>query len=319
MAATREHRRPRYRIHVGANPHGAESGIPYWLPGRFSSLAAVPGMPGCSMAEVYYHTSVGGSGAILPAKFKSAEFLQTSTSAEHQFDHTGRSPAAQPDLHLRDAGAGWTTRHRHNRLVRAVATNIDGTLTALLGPLVITRSGSIEDSITSVGDLFPQATLKWNAGVHNFMTYMTGDIPVRLRSDAPRQSRHRSRRDRRRRRLHLLQSADRARIFGRCGIYLQFQEPRHELPERHRFPRRLGRLPVSLKAAFCRSRRIRLSADHQRLRTTPDPWWLPLARNRRGSANGLYVPGRRRHAGLSNLRDMASSTRPIALRDGIPG
>src|SRR5207247_9017431 len=29
-----------------------------------------------------------------------------------------------------------------------------------------------------VGDLYPQATLKWNAGVHNFMTYLTGDIPV---------------------------------------------------------------------------------------------------------------------------------------------
>jgi hypothetical protein len=40
------------------------------------------------------------------------------------------------------------------------------------------RTGSIGDSITSVGDLYPQATLKWNAGVHNFMTYMTGNIPV---------------------------------------------------------------------------------------------------------------------------------------------
>jgi hypothetical protein len=44
--------------------------------------------------------------------------------------------------------------------------------------LVITRTGSISDSLTSVGDLYPQATLKWNAGVHNFMTYLTGDIPV---------------------------------------------------------------------------------------------------------------------------------------------
>lgn len=38
--------------------------------------------------------------------------------------------------------------------------------------------GSIGDSITSFGDLYPMATLKWNAGVHNFMTYVTGDIPV---------------------------------------------------------------------------------------------------------------------------------------------
>jgi hypothetical protein len=55
------------------------------------------------------------------------------------------------------------------------SASIDGTLT---GPLGVTRTGSIGDSITSVGDLYPQATLKWNAGVHNFMTYATGDIPV---------------------------------------------------------------------------------------------------------------------------------------------
>ncbi len=286
---------------MSAPTRADESGVSYWLPGRFSSLAAVPGMPGCSMAEVYYHTSVGGSGAVAAAREIQIGRIPANVNVSLNANLT-----AQADLLLLNPTYTFATPVLGGQLAIGVtglfgrsAANIDGTLTALLGPLVITRSGSIGDSITSVGDLYPQATLKWNAGVHNFMTYMTGDIPVRLRSDAPRQSRHRSRRDRRRRRLHLLQSADRARIFGRCGIYLQFQEPRHELPERHRFPRRLGRLPVSLKAAFCRSRRIRLSADHRRLRTTPDPWWLPLARNRRGSANRLSVPGRRRHAGLS--------------------
>ena len=51
-------------------------------------------------------------------------------------------------------------------------------MTTVVGPIVGTRTGSISDSLTSVGDLYPQATLKWNAGVHNFMTYVTGDIPV---------------------------------------------------------------------------------------------------------------------------------------------
>jgi hypothetical protein len=27
-------------------------------------------------------------------------------------------------------------------------------------------------------DLSPMATLRWNAGVHNFMVYATGDIPT---------------------------------------------------------------------------------------------------------------------------------------------
>jgi hypothetical protein len=32
--------------------------------------------------------------------------------------------------------------------------------------------------VTGFGDLLPIATLRWNAGVHNYMTYITGDIPV---------------------------------------------------------------------------------------------------------------------------------------------
>jgi Putative MetA-pathway of phenol degradation len=37
---------------------------------------------------------------------------------------------------------------------------------------------SISDTVTGFGDLYPLASLKWNAGVNNFMTYVTGDIPV---------------------------------------------------------------------------------------------------------------------------------------------
>jgi hypothetical protein len=32
--------------------------------------------------------------------------------------------------------------------------------------------------VTGWGDLYPMASLKWNHGVHNFMVYGTGDIPV---------------------------------------------------------------------------------------------------------------------------------------------
>src|SRR5258708_20932265 len=45
-----------------------ESGTSYWLPGRFGSLAAVPQVPGWSMAEGYYHTTVGASGSVAAAR-----------------------------------------------------------------------------------------------------------------------------------------------------------------------------------------------------------------------------------------------------------
>ena len=38
------------------------------------------------------------------------------------------------------------------------------------------------DSVSGLGDLEPQTSLRWNFGVHNFMVYMTGDIPVGLYS-----------------------------------------------------------------------------------------------------------------------------------------
>jgi hypothetical protein len=157
-----------------------ETGVSYWLPGRFSSLAATPQVPGWSMAEVYYHTSVSAFGATAAAK-------------EIQI---GRFPAAvnvnlnlhlnaQADLVLLNPTYTFATPVLGGQLAIGVTgifgranTSIDGTLTAVLGPVVATRTGAISDSLTSVGDLYPQATLKWNAGVHNFMTYLTGDIPV---------------------------------------------------------------------------------------------------------------------------------------------
>jgi hypothetical protein len=58
------------------------------------------------------------------------------------------------------------------------AASIAGTLTASVGPLTTTRTGMLEDSLTSYGDLYPTATLKWNNGVNNYMVYVTGDAPV---------------------------------------------------------------------------------------------------------------------------------------------
>jgi hypothetical protein len=48
--------------------HADEGGVSYWLPGRFSSLAATPEVPGWSMAEVYYHTTVSAFGNVAAAR-----------------------------------------------------------------------------------------------------------------------------------------------------------------------------------------------------------------------------------------------------------
>ena len=86
----------------------------------------------------------------------------------------------QPELRLRDPGSrravetlGMAT------IVGWQSANLSGTVNVTAPPLPsFTRSDSINSSVTGFGDLYPQATLRWNNGVNNFMIYGTGDIPV---------------------------------------------------------------------------------------------------------------------------------------------
>jgi len=48
----------------------------------------------------------------------------------------------------------------------------------MTGPLGNTFGGFLQDALVSYGDLYPTFKLKWNSGVHNYMIYGAGDIPV---------------------------------------------------------------------------------------------------------------------------------------------
>jgi hypothetical protein len=236
-----------------------ESGVSFWLPGQVDGLPAVPAVPGWSMAEVYYHTTVSAFGAVAAAReIQIGRFSPTVNVSFNASFH------AQADLLFLNPTYTFATPVLGGQFAMGVtgifgrsAATIDGTLTTGIGAFAATRMGCIGDSVTSVGDLYPMMTLKWNSGVHNFVTYATGDIPVGA-YDPTRlaKHRHRSRRYRRRRRLHLLESGDWAHVLRCCGIYLQFQESRYAGSERYRFPFRLERGAISFEAGFCRPRRI---------------------------------------------------------------
>jgi len=59
-----------------------------------------------------------------------------------------------------------------------VDANLSGSLATPLGSVPSARSDLINGSVTGFGDLIPMVSLRWNAGVHNYMTYITGDVPV---------------------------------------------------------------------------------------------------------------------------------------------
>ena len=58
------------------------------------------------------------------------------------------------------------------------STSLDGTLSGTLGPIPFSRSFALQQNDIVFGDLIPIFTLRWNAGVNNYMTYLAGDIPV---------------------------------------------------------------------------------------------------------------------------------------------
>lgn len=153
------------------SPHRAaadEGGVSFWVPGIYGSLAAVPGEPGFSFATTNYFTSVsagkdvdfqlgGGVVAGLESQFDAQFFSETYVFATPVLG--GRASLAMTEL------------------VGKNDTSVFGTLT---GPFGRTISGERSDSATGFGDLYPVAAIRWNQGVNNFMTYLTGDIPVGL-------------------------------------------------------------------------------------------------------------------------------------------
>ncbi len=157
-----------------------ENGISFWLPGQFGSLAAVPMTPGWSLGTVYYHTSVGGSGGIAASREITTGRLPATVNV-----NLNASLNAQADILILAPSYTFGTPVFGGQLAVGLtgtfarsAVGIDGTLTTNVGPFGTTRAGSLSDTLVSVGDLYPVVSLKWHDGVHNWMTYATGDIPV---------------------------------------------------------------------------------------------------------------------------------------------
>ena len=163
-----------------------EGGVSFWIPGFYGSLAATPQVPGWSFADIYYHTSVSAGGDVVFAREVPIGHLNVNFTGnvnahlDADVDMNVAIPQyvfATPVLGGQ-AAAGLLIPFGHNR------TSVDATLNGNLGlgGPGFTVGGSRTDDATGFGDLIPQASLRWNSGVHNWMTYVTGDIPVGLYS-----------------------------------------------------------------------------------------------------------------------------------------
>jgi hypothetical protein len=164
-----------------------EGGVSFWVPGFFGSLAATPQQPGWSMADVYYHTSVSGSGEValarefeigkVPANLTLSGRLNASVSATGDLGFVIPTYVFATPVLGAQASASLVTAY--GVVGTSLSTQLAGNLTGPGGGSIpFMRSDSFSDTTWGFGDLIPQFALRWNAGVNNYMTYITGDIPV---------------------------------------------------------------------------------------------------------------------------------------------
>jgi hypothetical protein len=138
-----------------------EGGVSMWLPGLFGSLAAVPQQPGWSLATIYYHTSVSAGGGV--SRAREIEIGQFPVGLSATLDANLK---ANVDLAL------------INPTYVFAAPFFGGQASAGLLALYGRNNTTLAGTLSGFGDLFPQFAVRWNNGVHNVMTYITGDIPV---------------------------------------------------------------------------------------------------------------------------------------------
>jgi hypothetical protein len=118
------------------------------------------------MATFYYHTSVdAGADRAFPRGGR----------VEAGLDVRGNLLALVPTYIFATPVFGAQASVSLMGIYAHMDASIDATLT---GPGGGTISGTRSDERAAFGDLYPQVALKWNRGVHNFMWYATGDIPV---------------------------------------------------------------------------------------------------------------------------------------------
>lgn len=165
---------------VGA--HADEDGVSFWIPGFFGSLAATPQQPGWSFAGINYYTNVSASGnAAVSREISIGQFNPTVNA------NVGANVAAKVDLGIFAPSYVFATPFLGGQASATLLmlygnnnTSLNATATGTVGPIPFTRTIGLQQDTSGIGDLIPQFAVRWNAGVNNYMAYVTGDIPAGL-------------------------------------------------------------------------------------------------------------------------------------------
>jgi hypothetical protein len=158
-----------------------EGGVGFWVPGFFGSLAATPQVLGFSFGNLLYYSQVSAGGNVAFAKqvpldninvnFNGNFNANVHGSAEPLYMAAPRYTFATPVF---SGQANVSLAIPYGRTEASVDATIMGNL-GLGGPgFAVGRS--LTQAITGICDMSPMASLRWNFGVNNFMTYLTGNL-----------------------------------------------------------------------------------------------------------------------------------------------
>src|SRR5712671_1333910 len=146
-----------------------ESGISFWIPGLFGSLAATPQQPGWSLANIYYHTSVSAGADVARAReFELGRVpgnVTVNANLNLHVNATGDLGLVLPSYVFATPVLGGQASVSLLAAYGVVGTSLAGTLSGVItGPLgnsiPFARSDSISDTTWGFGDLAPMFQLK---------------------------------------------------------------------------------------------------------------------------------------------------------------
>ena len=157
----------------------------------YGSLAATPQQPGWSLVNMYYHTTVSAGADVSRAReLRSARVpVNLKANLNANLNATGdigivipsyvfATPVLGGQLAVGAIASYRPCKHLPGGEPSAGHADAAG---VRQHPVPGPRSDSISDSVWGFGDLLPLASLRWNNGVHNVMTYITGVYRSSLR------------------------------------------------------------------------------------------------------------------------------------------
>lgn len=150
-------------VFVALSPavHADEGGVSFWLPGQYGSFAAIAPTPGFSLPmQSYCYSGSAGSDLSLDRGGELSFGLDTDFCAQFI------APTWTPDTTFLGARPSFSLAFFPGWNKTSADVGLPG------------NSVSRTDDVTGFGDIFPTAQLFWNKGVHNWMAYLTGAIPV---------------------------------------------------------------------------------------------------------------------------------------------